>query len=58
MRFWQCSMVARSTGTGGGGSTSGLTSGLLEAECSPGIGFGFEKARRSPVALQTLSSSL
>jgi hypothetical protein len=43
---------------GGGGGASGLTSGLFEAECSAGIGFGLEKARLSPTARWTSSSSL
>jgi hypothetical protein len=51
-------MVGRSTCGGGGGGASGLTSGFFKAECSARIVFGLEKARRSPTALRTSSSSL
>jgi hypothetical protein len=44
-------LVTRSIGGGGGGGSSWLTSGLFEAECLAGIGFGLEKARQSPTAL-------
>jgi hypothetical protein len=56
MRFWQSSMVARSTGGGGGGGTSywfspTWSSWSLTMEFSAWFEFRLEKAPRTPTAL-------